>query len=178
MLVKFPRVNTNVPESQPLDRDEPTTRHELADLQVSEMQLGLPRWRKRLAGARTTEASDERAVVRQPGLEDIRNAYAETLLRLSSSEQEMRALAEKVLSIGMVKSRRSKPKLTEAAAQTTEVEPASEFDVEPDDLEATPRHQSEATIVGDVSHIPGVTVADTQRRTRKPKATEPADDAG
>ena len=36
----------------------------------------------------------------------------------------------------------------------------------------------EATIVSDTIHIPGVTVADTKRRKRKPKATEPADDAG
>jgi hypothetical protein len=64
--------------------------------------------------------------------------------------------------------------------QTTEVEPASEFDVEredePDDLEAPPRHQSEATIVSDTIHIPGVTVANIKRRKRKPKATEPAGD--
>jgi hypothetical protein len=63
--------------------------------------------------------------------------------------------------------------LTEAAAQ-----PASELDVEPDDLEAPPRHQSEPTIVGDTIHICAVTVADTKRRKRKPKAAEPADDAG
>jgi len=45
-------------------------------------------------------------------------------------------------------------------------------------LYGPPRHQSEATIVSDTIHIPGVTVADTKRRKRKPKATEPADDAG
>jgi hypothetical protein len=81
-------------------------------------------------------------------------------------------VGQKVLGIGTVESRRRKPKVTEAAAQTTEVEPASEFDVEredePDDLEAPPRHQSEATIVSDTIHIPGVTVADTKRRKRKP----------
>jgi hypothetical protein len=170
--VKSPRVNTNAPESQTLDRDEPTTRHER--LQVSELQARVAALEEELAGARTTEVSDEHVVVRQPGLEDIRNAYAETLLRLPRSErlQEMRALAEKVLSIGMVKSRRRKLKVTEAAAQTTEDERASEFDVEPDELEAPPRHQSEATIAGDTTHIPGVTVADTKRRKRKPKATE------
>jgi hypothetical protein len=32
--------------------------------------------------------------------------------------------------------------------------------------------------VSDTIHIPGVTVADTKRRKRKPRATEPADDAG
>jgi len=117
-------------------------------------------------------------------LEDSRNAYAETLLRLPRSERlkEMRALAEKVLGIGTVESRRRKPRVTEAAAQTTKVEPASEFHVEredePHDLEAPARSQSEATIVSDTSHIPGVTVANIKRRKRKPKATEPAGEAG
>jgi hypothetical protein len=46
------------------------------------------------------------------------------------------------------------------------------------DLEVPPRHQGEATIVGNTIHIPGVTAADTKRRKRKPKATKPADDAG
>jgi hypothetical protein len=98
------------------------------------------------------------------------------LLRLPRSErlQEMRALAEKVLGIGTVKSRGRKPKVTEAAVQTTEVEPASGFDVEPDELEAPPRDQS--AIEGDTTR--GVTVVDTKRRKRKPKATEPADHAG
>jgi hypothetical protein len=178
MLVKSPRVNTNAPESQTLDRDEPTISHELADLQVSELQARVAAFEEELAGARTTEVSDDHIVVRQPGLEDIRNAYAETLLRLPRSErlQEMRALAEKVLSIGTVKSRRRKPKVTEAAVQTTEVEPASGFGVEPDELEAPPRDQS--AIEGDTIHFRGVTVVDTKRRKRKPKATEPTDDAG
>jgi hypothetical protein len=61
----------------------------------------------------------------------------------------MRALAEKVLGIGTVESRSRKPRVTEAAAQTTEVEP------------------------GDTIHT-GVSV---KRRKRKPKATEPAGDA-
>jgi uncharacterized small protein (DUF1192 family) len=179
MLVKSPRVNKNAAESQTLDRDEPTIRHELADLQVSELQARVAALEEELAGARTTEVSDDHVVVRQSGLEDIRNAYAETLLRLPRSErlQEMRALSEKVLSIGMVKSRRRKPKVTAAAAQTTEVEPASEFDVEPDALEAARRHQSETVNVGETINIPGVVVADTKRRKRKPKATKPADDA-
>ena len=165
---------------------QPTIRHKLGHerLQVSELQARVAELEEELAGARTTEVSDDHVVVGHPGLEDIRNAYAETFLRLPRSERlkEMRALAEKVLGIGTVESRRRKPKVTEAAAQTTEIEPASEFDVEredePDDLEAPPRHQSEATIVSDTIHIPGVKVADTKRRKRKPKATEPADDAG
>ena len=92
----------------------------------------------------------------------------------------MRALAERVLGIGTVESRRRKPKVTEAVAQTTEVEPDSEVAVEredePSDLKAPPRHHSEATIVGDTIHISGVTFADAKRRKRRPKATEPADD--
>jgi len=152
---------------------QPAVRHELADLQVSELQARVAELEQELAGTRTTEVSDDHVVVGQPGLEDIRNAYAETLLRLPRFErlQEMRALAEKVLGIGMVKSRRRKQKVT------TEVEPASEFEDEPDDLEA-PRHQSEGTVVGDAIHIPRVTLADTKRRKRKSKAAEPADDAG
>ena len=116
-------------------------------------------------------------------MEDSRNAYAETLLRLPRSERlkEMRALAEKVLGIGTVESRRRKPRVTEAAAQTTKVEPASEFHVErpdkPDDLEAPPHQQGEATVVGGTTRT-GVTVAGIKRRKRKPKATEPAGDAG
>jgi hypothetical protein len=93
----------------------------------------------------------------------------------------MRALAEKVLGIGTVESRRRKPRVTGAAARATEVEPASKFHVErpdkPDDLEAPPRQQSEATVVGDTIHT-GATVANIKRRKRKPKATEPAGDAG
>jgi hypothetical protein len=153
-------------------------------LQVSELQARVAELEEELAGARTTEVSDDRVVVGRPGLEDTRNAYAETLLRLPRSERlkEMRALAEKVLGIGSVEPRRRKSRATQAPARITEVEPASEFDVEredkPDDLEAPPRHQSEATIVSDTIHIPGVTVADTKRRKRKPKATGPADDAG
>jgi hypothetical protein len=58
----------------------------------------------------------------------------------------MRALAEKVFGIGTVESRRRKPRVAEAAAQTTEVEPASEFNVEPE--EAPPRHQSDHTGCG------------------------------
>jgi hypothetical protein len=176
MLVKSPRVNTNASESQTLNRDEPAIRRELAELQVSELQARVAALEEELAGACTTEVSDDHVVVRQSGLEDIRNAYAETLLRLPRSErlQEMRALAEKVLSIGMVKSRRRKPKVTEAAVQTTEVEPTSESDVEPDDLEPARRHQSETMNVGETIDIPSVVVADTKRRKRKPKATEPA----
>ena len=91
----------------------------------------------------------------------------------------MRALAEKVLGIGTVESRRRKPRVTEAAARTTEVEPASEFNVEREDesdaLKAPPRPQSEATIASDTIHIPA---ANIKRRKRKPKATEPAGDAG
>jgi hypothetical protein len=159
----------------------PRGRHER--LQVSELQARVAELEEELAGARTTEVTDDRVVVGQPGLEDSRNAYAETLLRLPRSERlkEMRALAEKVLGIGTVESRRRKPRVSEAAAQTTEAEPASEFDgereTEPDDLEAPPRHQNETTIVSDTIHT-GVTVAETKRRKRKPKATEPADDAG
>jgi hypothetical protein len=158
---------------------QPTIRHELADLQVCELQARVAELEKELAGAHATEVSDHH-VVGQSGLEDLRNAYAETVLRLPRSQrlQEMRALAEKVLAIGTVKSRRRKPKVTEAAAQTTEIEPASEFDVEreaePDDLKG---HQSEATVVSDTIHISSVTVADTKRRKRKPKATELADNA-
>ena len=153
----------------------PRGRHER--LQVSELQARVAELEEELAGARTTEVSDEPVVVGQPGLEDSRNAYAETLLRLPRSERlkEMRALAEKVLGIGTVESRRRKPRVNEA-----EVEPASKFHVErpdkPDDLEALPHPQSEATIVSDTTHIPGVTVANIKRRKRKPKAL--AGDAG
>ena len=104
-------------------------------------------------------------------------------LRLPRSERlkEMRALAEKVLGIGTVESRRRKPRVTGAAAQATEVEPASKFHVErpdkPDDLDAPPRQQSEATVVGDTIHT-GAIVANIKRRKRKPKSTEPAGDAG
>ena len=80
----------------------------------------------------------------------------------------------------MVESRR-KPRGTGAAAQATEVEPASKFHVErpdkPDDLEAPPRQQSEAMVVGDTIHTVA-TVANIKRRKRKPKSTEPAGDAG
>ena len=150
---------------------QPTTRHE--PLQVSELQARVAELEEELAGARTTEVSDDPVVVGQPGLEDSRNAYAETLLRLPRSERlkEMRALAEKVLGIGTVESRRRKPRVTRAAAQATEIEPASEFDVERenelDDLEALPHPQSEATIVSDTIHIPGVTVANIKRRCTK-----------
>jgi hypothetical protein len=165
---------------------QPTIRHEPAHerLQVSELQARVAALEEELAGARTTEASDDHVVSGQPGLEDSRNAYAETLLRLPWSErlQEMRALGEKVFAIGTVKSRKRKPKVTEATAQTTQIEPASEFDVErddePDDLKAPQRHPSKATIVGDTTHTPGVTFADTKRRKRKPKASERAQDAG
>jgi hypothetical protein len=159
---------------------QPTVRHELADLQVSDLQARVAELEKELAGPHATEVSDHHVVVRQSGLEDLRNAYAETLLRLPRSQRlpEMRALAEKVLAIGTVKSRRRKLKVTEAAAQTTEIEPASEFDVEPeekpDDLEGD---QSEATVVGDTIRIPSVTVAEARRRKRKSKTTEP-DNAG
>jgi hypothetical protein len=156
---------------------QPTIRHELADLEVSELQARVAELEKELAGAHATEVTDHHVLVRQSGLEDLRNAYAETLLRLPRSErlQEMRALAEKVLAIGTVKSRRRKPKVTEAGAQTTEVEPVSDIEREdkPDDLEG---HQSEATVVSDTIHISGVTVADAKRRKRK--ATRPVDDAG
>ena len=83
----------------------------------------------------------------------------------------MRALGEKVFAFGTVKSRRRKPKVTEATAQTTQVEPASEFDVEREDEpeEATPGHQSDVTI-----HTSGVKLAKIKQRKRKPKATEPA----
>ena len=94
----------------------------------------------------------------------------------------MRALAEKVLGIGSIEPRRRKSRMTEAASQTTEVKPASESYVEredePHDLEAPPRHQSEAAIASDTIHVPGGTVANVKRRKRKPKATEPAGDAG
>src|SRR6516225_9096599 len=77
---------------------QPTTRHELGRerLQVSELQARVAELEEELAGARTTEVSDDPIVVGQPGLEDSRNAYAETLLRLPRSERlkEMRALAE------------------------------------------------------------------------------------
>ena len=93
----------------------------------------------------------------------------------------MRALAEKVLGIGTVGSRRRKPRVTGAATQAIEVEPACKFHVEredkPDDFEAPPPRQSEATVVGDTIHT-GATVANIKRRKRKPKATEPAGDAG
>jgi hypothetical protein len=173
--------------NQPAEpKPQPTIRNELGHerLQVSELQARVAELEEELAGARTAEVFDDPVVVRQPGLEDSRNAYAETLLRLPRSERlkEMRALAEKVLGIGTVESRKRKPRVTEAPAQTTEVEPASEFDVEredePDDLEALPRHQSEATIVSDTIHIPGDTGANIKRRKRKPKATEPAGDGG
>jgi hypothetical protein len=161
---------------------QPTTRHELGHerLQVSELQARVAELEEELAGGRTTEVSDDPVVVGQPGLEDSRNAYAETLLRLPRSERlkEMRALAEKVLGIGTVESRGRKPRVTGAAAQATEVEPASKFHVErpdkPDDLETPPRQQSEVTVVGDTIY----TVANIKRRKRKPKATEPAGDAG
>jgi hypothetical protein len=161
---------------------QPTIRHER--LQVSELQARVAALEEELAGACTTEASGDHVVFGQPGLEDSRNAYAETLLRLSWSErlQEMRALAEKVFAIGTVMSRRRKPKVTEATAQTTEVEPVSGFDDESDDLKAPQRHPSEAAIVGDTTHTPGVTFADTKRRKPKPKpkpkASKPAQDAG
>jgi hypothetical protein len=153
-------------------------------LQVSELQARVAELEEELAGARTAEVSDDLVVVSQPGLEDSRNAYADRLLLLPRSERlkEMRALAEKVLGIGTVESRRRKPRTTEAAAQTTEVKAASESHVEredePHDLEAPPRHQSEATIASDTIHIPGRTVANVKRRKRKPRATEPAGDAG
>jgi hypothetical protein len=161
-------------ESKP---PQPATRHELGHerLEVSELQARVAKLEEELASARTTKVSDDHVVVGEPGLEDSRNAYAETLLRLPRSERlkEMRALAEKVLGIGTVESRRRKPRVTEAAARTTEVDPASEFDVEcedePDALEAPPRPQSEATIASDTSNI--------KRRKRKPKATEPGGDA-
>jgi len=164
---------------------QPTTRHELGHerLQVSELQARVAELEEELAGARTTEVSDDPVVVGQPGLEDSRNAYAETLLRLPRSERlkEIRMLAEKVLGIGTVESRRRKPRVTGAAAQATEVEPASKFHVEredkPHDLEAPPPDQSEATVLGDTIHT-GATVANIKRRKRKPKATEPASDAG
>jgi hypothetical protein len=176
IMRKCPALNEPV-EPKP---SQPTVRHELADLQVSELQARVAELEGELADARTTEVSDDHVVVGHSGLEDIRNGYAETLLRLPRTErlQEMRALAEKVLGIGMVKSRRRKPKMTEAGARTTEIEPASEFEVEcddePDDFEA-PCQQSEATVVSDTIRIPNVTVADTKRRKRKLKATEPAD---
>jgi uncharacterized small protein (DUF1192 family) len=63
---------------------QPAIRHELGHerLQVSELQARVAELEEELAGARTTEVSDDHVVVGQPGLEDIRNAYAETLLRL------------------------------------------------------------------------------------------------
>ena len=157
---------------------QPTTRHELGHerLQVSELQARVAELEEELAGART-EVSDDPVVVGQLGLEDSRNAYAETLLRLPRTERlkEMRALAEKVLGIGTVESRRRKPRMTKATAQSTQLEPASKIDVEredePDDLEAPRRPQSEATFVSDTTRT-GV------RRKRKPKATESAGDAG
>jgi hypothetical protein len=70
--------------------------------------------------------------------------------------------------------------VTGPAAQTTKIEPPSEFPVErenePDDLEPL-RHQSEATVVSDTIHT-GVAVPNIKRRKRKPKATEPAGDGG
>ena len=68
--------------------------------------------------------------------------------------------------------------MTGAAAQATEVEPASKFHRldKPDDVEAPQSHQSEAAVVGDTIHT-GATVANIKRRKRKPKATEPAGDA-
>jgi hypothetical protein len=156
----------------------PRVRHER--LQVSELQARVAELEEELVGARAAEVSDDHVVVGQLGLEDSRNAYAETLLRLPRSERlkEMRALAEKVLGIGTVESRRRKPRVTGAAAQTTEVEPASELHVEREDEpeEAPPHPQSEATIVSDTIDT-GVTVANIKRRKRKPKATEPAGDA-
>jgi hypothetical protein len=140
-------------------------------LHVSELQARVAELEEELAGARTAELSEDHVVVAQPGLEDSRNAYAETLHRLPRSERlkEIRALAEKVLGIGTVGSRRRKPRVTKAAAQSSEVEPASEFDVEREDEpeEATPGHQSGVTI-----HTPEL--ANIKQRKRKPKATEPA----
>jgi hypothetical protein len=168
--------------NQPAQPKPPETavRRELGRerLQVSELQARVAELEEELAGARATKVSDDHIVVAQPGLEDIRNAYAETLLRLPRSERlkEMRALAEKALGIGTVESRRRKPRVTEAAVQTTEVEPASEFHVdrEGEPEEATPDHQSDAMIVSDTIHTSGVKVAKIKRRKRKPKATEPA----
>jgi hypothetical protein len=60
-------------------------RHER--LQVSESQARVAELEDELAGARTTKVSDDRVVVGQPGLEDSRNAYADTLLRLPRSER-------------------------------------------------------------------------------------------
>ena len=98
---------------------QPTIRHELGHerLEVSELQARVAELEEELAGARTTEVSDAPVVVGQPGLEDSRNAYAETLLRLPRSERlkEIRMLAEKVLGIGTVESRRRKPRVTEPA---------------------------------------------------------------
>jgi hypothetical protein len=72
--------------------------------------------------------------------------------------------------------------VTEAAGRRPRSSRLSELNVEredeSDDLEAPPRPQSEATIVSDTSHIPGVAVANIKSRKRKPKATEPAGDAG
>ena len=154
----------------------PRGRHER--LQVSELQARVAELEKELAGARTAEVSEAPVVVGRPGLEDSRNAYAETLLRLPRSERlkEIRALAEKVLGIGTVGSRRRKPRVTKAVAETSEVEPASEFDVERENEpeEATPGHQSDTTIVSDTIHTSGVKVAKITPRKRKPKASEPA----
>jgi hypothetical protein len=164
-------------ESKP---PQPMIPHELGPerLHVSELQARVAELEKELAGARTAEVSEAPVVVGQPGLEDSRNAYAETLLRLPRSERlkEMRALAEKVLGIGTVGSRRRKPRVTKAVPETSEVEPASEFDVEREDEpeEATPGHQSDATTVSDTIHTSGVKVAKIKPRKRKPKASEPA----
>jgi hypothetical protein len=145
------------------------------------LQARVAELEEELAGARTAEVSNDHVGVGQLGLEDSRNAYAETLLRLPRSKRlkEMRALAEKVLGIGTVESRRRKPRVAGAAAQTTEVEPTSEFNVEREDEtddEAPPCPHGEATIVSDTIHT-GITVANIKRRKRKPKATEPAGDA-
>jgi hypothetical protein len=161
-------------ESKP---PQPMIPHELGPerLHVSELQARVAELEEELAGARTNEVSEAPVVIGQPGLEDSRNAYAETVLRLPRSERlkEMRALAEKVLGIGTVGSRRRKPRMTKAVAETNEVEPASEFDVEREDEpeEATPGYQSDATI-----HTPGVKVANIKQRKRKPKAAELAGD--
>ena len=67
---------------------QPMIRHELGPerLQVSELQARVAEL-EQLAGARTTEVSEDPVVVGQLGLEDSRNAYAETLLRLPRSER-------------------------------------------------------------------------------------------
>jgi hypothetical protein len=54
---------------------QPTIRHELGHerLQVSELQARVAELEEELAGARTTEVSDDPVVVGQPGLEDSRS---------------------------------------------------------------------------------------------------------